>query len=80
MHVDGGHFSLRTAASLTEDITYGLARVRSTANLTDRVRLSCDVRWQRAAESVDERYVGTLQEMQACRGGHSVRFSRDQVC
>jgi len=46
----------------------------STANQTDRVRLSCDVRWQPAAHAVDERYVGTTSEMaekqaQRKRGG-----------
>lgn len=35
----------------------------STANLTDSVRISCDVRWQAAAEPIDERYVGTAQEL-----------------
>ena len=35
----------------------------STANLTDSVRISCDVRWQPAAEAVDERYVGTQAEL-----------------
>jgi ectoine hydroxylase-related dioxygenase (phytanoyl-CoA dioxygenase family) len=35
----------------------------STANLTDNVRISCDVRWQPAAEAVDERYVGTHAEL-----------------
>jgi ectoine hydroxylase-related dioxygenase (phytanoyl-CoA dioxygenase family) len=35
----------------------------STANLTDRVRVSCDVRWQSAAEAIDERDVGTAEEL-----------------
>ena len=35
----------------------------STANLTDRVRLSVDVRWQPAAHAIDSRYVGTAAEM-----------------
>jgi hypothetical protein len=30
----------------------------STANLTDRVRVSCDVRWQPASLPVDDRYFG----------------------
>jgi ectoine hydroxylase-related dioxygenase (phytanoyl-CoA dioxygenase family) len=35
----------------------------STANLTNNVRISCDVRWQPAGEAVDERYVGTQAEL-----------------
>ena len=35
----------------------------STANLTDRARLSCDVRWQPQDEPVDERYVGSQAEL-----------------
>jgi ectoine hydroxylase-related dioxygenase (phytanoyl-CoA dioxygenase family) len=35
----------------------------STANSTDRVRISCDVRWQPAADAVDDRYVGTREEL-----------------
>ena len=35
----------------------------STANLTDRVRVSCDVRWQPAADAIDERYTGSAQEL-----------------
>ena len=35
----------------------------STANLTDRVRLSADVRWQPAAHAIDDRYVGTAADM-----------------
>lgn len=35
----------------------------STANLTDRVRLSADVRWQPASEPADARYVGTREEV-----------------
>lgn len=29
----------------------------STANITDRVRISCDVRWQPATDQVDDRYM-----------------------
>lgn len=35
----------------------------STANKTDCVRISCDVRWQPAADVVDDRYVGTRDEL-----------------
>ena len=35
----------------------------STANLTDNVRISCDVRWQPAGDAVDERYVGSKEEL-----------------
>jgi len=49
-------------------ILFGLRTLHcSTANLTDAVRVSCDVRWQRADEPCDERYVGSLQEMEAKR-------------
>jgi len=37
----------------------------STANLTDRVRISCDVRWQPAADPVDERYQRPEEKRQA---------------
>ncbi len=37
----------------------------STANLTERVRISCDVRFQPAAEPIDERYMGSMEEMKA---------------
>lgn len=33
----------------------------STANQTDHVRISCDTRWQPAADPVDSRYVGELK-------------------
>jgi len=42
----------------------------STANLTDNVRISCDVRWQSAGEPIDERYTGSegeLREKQLAR-------------
>ena len=32
----------------------------STTNVTDRVRISCDVRWQPADEPMDPRYVGEI--------------------
>lgn len=35
----------------------------STANLTDRVRISCDIRYQPANEVIDDRYMGTAEEM-----------------
>ena len=35
----------------------------STANLTDNVRISCDVRWQSAEEPIDERYTGTAEQL-----------------
>lgn len=39
-------------------VVFGMGLVHaSTANLTDRVRMSCDVRWQPAADPVDERYM-----------------------
>jgi hypothetical protein len=45
-------------------ILFGLNTVHcSSANLTNQVRISADVRWQRMNESIDERYIGTLQEM-----------------
>lgn len=34
----------------------------STTNVTDRVRISADVRWQPAADVVDERYCGNVKE------------------
>ena len=38
-------------------VIFGMGLVHgSTANLTSRVRMSCDVRWQPAADPVDERY------------------------
>lgn len=42
-------------------VLFGMRTVHmSTANTTDRVRLSCDVRWQPAAEPRDERYFGDV--------------------
>lgn len=39
-------------------VIFGMGLVHaSTANLTDRVRMSCDVRWQPAADPVDDRYM-----------------------
>ena len=35
----------------------------STANLTNNVRISCDVRWQPAGEAVDDRYTGSREEL-----------------
>jgi hypothetical protein len=48
-------------------VIFGLLTAHcSTANLTDAVRISCDVRWQRAdAPAIDDRYVGTREEMEA---------------
>ena len=47
-------------------ILFGMRTLHmSTANLTDRVRISCDVRWQSAAEAIDERYTGTAEELLA---------------
>ena len=34
----------------------------STTNTTDQVRISCDVRWQPAADPIDSRYVGNPNE------------------
>ena len=45
-------------------VIFGLQTLHmSTANLTDRVRISCDVRFQPRGEAIDERYVGTMEEM-----------------
>jgi len=45
-------------------ILFGLQTLHaSTANLTDAARISADVRWQRAAEPIDERYVGSADDM-----------------
>lgn len=33
----------------------------STANLTDKVRISCDTRWQPKSHKADPRYVGDLE-------------------
>ena len=46
----------------------------STANLTNNVRVSCDVRWQPASDAIDERYTGSAEELrekqaQRKRGG-----------
>ena len=42
-------------------VVFGLGLLHmSTANLTDRVRLSADVRWQPRSEKVDPRYVGAV--------------------
>ena len=47
-------------------LVFGMTTLHmSTANLTERVRLSCDVRFQRKCEPIDERYVGTAEEMRA---------------
>jgi ectoine hydroxylase-related dioxygenase (phytanoyl-CoA dioxygenase family) len=35
----------------------------STANLTNNVRVSCDVRWQPACDPIDERYTGSAEEL-----------------
>lgn len=40
-------------------IMFGMRTLHmSTANLTDKVRISCDVRWQPKGDEVDPRYVG----------------------
>jgi hypothetical protein len=45
-------------------ILFGLQTLHaSTANLTDAARVSADVRWQLAAEPIDDRYVGSADEM-----------------
>lgn len=45
-------------------ILFGLNTAHcSTANLTDAARVSADVRWQRASEPIDDRYIGSLEEM-----------------
>ena len=41
----------------------------STRNMTDKARISCDVRWQPASEPVDQRYVGKLEEKPKKFGG-----------
>lgn len=47
-------------------VLFGLRTLHcSTANATGRARISCDVRWQPAAEPIDDRYVGTADEMAA---------------
>ena len=48
----------QTSDFLAGDVViFGMGLVHaSTANLTDRVRMSCDVRWQPAADPVDDRY------------------------
>jgi hypothetical protein len=42
-------------------IMFGMRTIHmSTANVTDRVRISCDIRWQPAADPQDERYFGAV--------------------
>jgi hypothetical protein len=44
-------------------IMFGMRTLHcSTANVTDRVRISCDVRWQPAADPQDDRYFGAVDE------------------
>jgi ectoine hydroxylase-related dioxygenase (phytanoyl-CoA dioxygenase family) len=43
-------------------------------NQTDRIRLSTDIRFQLAAESIDERWVGENPP------GHSLAQRRGRVC
>jgi hypothetical protein len=44
-------------------VMFGMRTVHmSTANTTDRVRISCDIRWQPAADPKDERYFGDVAE------------------
>ena len=44
-------------------VVFGMRTLHmSTANTTDRVRISCDVRWQPAADARDERYFGAVDE------------------
>ena len=56
-------------------IIFGMATLHaSTANCTSALRLSCDVRFQPAAEAADARYMGSAEEMatkaaQRKRGG-----------
>ena len=53
----------RTADFRAGDILlFGMKTVHmSTTNTTEHVRLSCDVRWQPAADPIDARYVGDLK-------------------
>ena len=47
-------------------ILFGMTTLHmSTANVTapGRVRVSCDVRFQPAAEPIDDRYMGSMEEM-----------------
>ena len=45
-------------------IIFGMRTLHmSTANLTDEVRISCDVRFQPRDEPIDDRYIGTMEEM-----------------
>jgi hypothetical protein len=44
-------------------VLFGMRTIHmSTANTTDRVRISCDVRWQPAGDPRDERYFGNIAE------------------
>ena len=44
-------------------LLFGMQTVHmSTTNTTDQVRISCDVRWQPAADPIDSRYVGNPNE------------------
>lgn len=45
-------------------IVFGMHTLHmSTANLTDRVRVSCDVRFQPATDPIDDRYTGSVEEL-----------------
>ena len=43
----------------------------STRNVTDKARISCDVRWQPASEPVDRRYVGKLEKPKKFGGAYA---------
>jgi hypothetical protein len=60
------HCQWRTTDFKAGDIViFGIRLLHaSTANLTDRVRISCDVRWQPAADPVDPRYMDPAQKRQ----------------
>jgi len=51
----------------------------STANLTDKVRISCDVRWQPMNEPVDPRYMGAAAADVGSRAVAGLRAAHDEL-
>lgn len=49
----------------------------STTNVTARVRISCDVRWQPAAKPADPRYIGTIDISKFSKFGHHSKDEKE---
>lgn len=70
----GGRW-LTTEHEMGDLVLFGMTTVHgSLDNQADRIRLSVDIRYQRASEPIDHRWVGEKS------AGHSVAMKRRRVC